>query len=72
MKKSTTLSRRQLKKILLQGAAQLQDGKEKDALTSSIHVVLSRKKVVIQDVCEACGQPTKNLEIHPHCEEWWV
>lgn len=53
-------------------AKSLPESSEKSALLAAIERLKSKEPIYLEDVCEACGQPTKNFEIHPHCKEWWV
>ena len=66
--KNKEIPKEELKKILLDSAK----GSEcEDAIIEAINELFSDKPIVLKDVCEACGQPTKNFEIHPHCRKWW-
>lgn len=72
MKNKVTFTKAKLKKILIESASNIKDDKEREVVISAIKSIFSKKKIILKDVCEACGQPTKNFEIHPHCQEWWV
>lgn len=72
MKNKVTFSKPYLKKILVESAKGIEDEVEKQALLSAIEVIFSNKKIVLKSICEACGEPSDNFEIHPHCQEWWV
>jgi len=43
-----------------------------DTITlEAIERIHSMSPSILEDICEACGRPSTNFEIHEECRKWW-